>query len=294
MATFAATDTCGLGLVLFGTCREWLQGLWTWCGRHPQALAELAAAPYPLLPVRGGRLAPLAPRSRCAVVAPDTTWPQGLAVVLEACGCLLLDVERFELPLQRLVGSYVHEGDGPGVAAALWVALGGSPAAMAMPLPARQVHAAGAGRQPELAQMMASAAAAVGVARGMLRDAAASVTGAAGDPGSSGTRDSNSNTSSNTPGPVDSVLQVQAVEGFAAQHKELLRGFLLQQQWFTATERPHVLRLVLQQLPVFCTARSAVVVSSGTTAQGESSTAELEYVSLSPAKQLAPAGEMGS
>jgi hypothetical protein len=142
---------------------------------------------------------------------------------------------------------------------------------------------------------MASAAAAVGVARGLLRDAAATVTGAAGEPGSSGTTTSHSNASSTTPGVVVSVLQLQAVLGLAAQHRELLRGFLLQQQWFIAKEGPpgqHVLQLLLQQLPVFQTARSAAA-SARAGAESESRAADAEYVSLIPTKQLAPPGEMG-
>ncbi len=54
------------------TCRPWLQLLWRWLGAQPAgSVAHLLG--LPVLPVAGGRLAPLADRATCTALMPPTT-----------------------------------------------------------------------------------------------------------------------------------------------------------------------------------------------------------------------------
>lgn len=109
------------------SAREWLHALWQWlsqASRRPD-WQVLASAAWPLLPVAGGLLVPLAAEhTRCTVVLPGADWPVGLQSVLQKLGVSVLDTASFELPADALVSAgYVRSGCGVGLALALKAAL---------------------------------------------------------------------------------------------------------------------------------------------------------------------------
>ncbi|GLC59948.1 hypothetical protein PLESTB_001557000 [Pleodorina starrii] len=129
-----------------GVDRDWLQLLWRWLATHEPLSCFLG---LPLLPILGGRLAPLADAASCTAILPPS--PEGprqasaaaaeggggggggaaaaaaadpaaqLSELLTQLGLQILDLVSFsELPVGDLIrGSHVHRCDGPGILAAL-------------------------------------------------------------------------------------------------------------------------------------------------------------------------------
>jgi sacsin len=250
-------------------CREWLQLLWQWLQAHAP-LAPFVG--LPLLPIDGGRLAPLGDISASsAVLPPSATALQAmeagtpaahahatpaaamaaaadgprqaagepaaaqLSGLLTQLGLALVDTHAFELPLQLLLRSHVHRFDGPGLLAALFNASAATQKVQAhTPQTASPQPAAGDGSTPG---------------------------GAAAAPSSQG--------SARSGGPL-SVVMAARVSALVAEDKMLLRRVLASERCMTALQLqqqqagqagssgahdPRILLQLLASLPIYTSGR---------------------------------------